>query len=49
MKTMSLSDIKAVSGGWQETPWRGPFEVYRPGQPIDPSSPWWPPIPVRPF
>ncbi len=49
MKTMSTEDSENVGGGWNESPWYGPFEVYRPGQPIDPNSPWAPPIPGYPF
>jgi len=45
MKTMNASDIQTVSGGYEGSPWYGPFEVYRPGQPIHPHTPWAPPVP----
>lgn len=49
MKEMNPSDIERVAGGCETGGWYGPFEVYQPGQPIDPRSPWAPPVPGYPF
>jgi hypothetical protein len=42
MQELNEQQINQVSGGWEGSPWYGPFEIWRPGQPIDPNSPWLP-------
>lgn len=48
MKQVDDAELAAIAGGFNQTPWIGPFEVIRPehyNQP--PTSPWWP-YPVMP-